>query len=117
MSIVYLPNTVRWLHLECSIQVHTAQALYTEGILKPPLISAHVFFKERAIQGLAANGVVVEQLGGDVQAVEVSALKRRNLVALLEAIKAQAEKMQIYADPTGPAEAVVLECQTEHGLG
>ncbi len=93
------------------------------GTLSPkdPETTSHfcscVFLKERAIQGLAANGVVVEQLGGDVQAVEVSALKRLNLVALLEAIIAQAEMMQISADPTGPAEAVVLECQTEHGLG
>nr|CDS26270.1 translation initiation factor IF 2 [Hymenolepis microstoma] len=71
----------------------------------------------RAIQGLAAHGVLVELLGGEVQAVEVSALKRINLVALLEAIVAQAEMMQISADPSGPAEAIVLECRTEHGLG
>nr|VZI39029.1 unnamed protein product [Spirometra erinaceieuropaei] len=71
----------------------------------------------RTIEGLAAHGVVVERLGGDVQAVEISALKRTNLVALLEAIVAQSEVMQICADPSGPAEALVLECHTEHGLG
>uniref|UniRef100_A0A0X3PFF0 Tr-type G domain-containing protein n=1 Tax=Schistocephalus solidus TaxID=70667 RepID=A0A0X3PFF0_SCHSO len=71
----------------------------------------------RTIDGLAAHGVVVERLGGDVQAVEISALKRTNLVALLEAIVAQSEIMQICADPSGPAEALVLECHTEHGLG
>lgn len=60
---------------------------------------------------------MVEQLGGEIQAVEVSALKRINLVSLLEAIVAQAEVMQISADPTGLAEAIVLECRTEHGLG
>ncbi|VDL19590.1 unnamed protein product [Hymenolepis diminuta] len=71
----------------------------------------------RAIQGLAAHDVLVEQLGGEIQAVEVSALKRINLVSLLEAIVAQAEMMQISADPSGLAEAIVLECRTEHGLG
>lgn len=73
--------------------------------------------QNRAIQGLAAHGVLVEQMGGEIQAVEVSALRRINLVALLEAIVAQAEVMQLSADPSGPAEAVVLECRTEHGLG
>ncbi|KAL5109033.1 Translation initiation factor IF-2 mitochondrial [Taenia crassiceps] len=72
---------------------------------------------ERTIQGLATHGVVVERLGGEVQAVEISALRRINLVSLLEAIVAQAEVMQITADPTGPVEALVLECRTEHGLG
>lgn len=52
-----------------------------------------------------------------MQAIEISALRRTNLVALLEAIVAQAEVMQLSADPTGPAEALVLECRTEHGLG
>ncbi|VDM21016.1 unnamed protein product [Hydatigera taeniaeformis] len=72
---------------------------------------------ERTIQGLAAHGVVVERLGGEVQAVEISALRRINLVSLLEAIVAQAEVMHVVADPTGPAEALVLECSMEHGLG
>ncbi|KAL5970283.1 Translation initiation factor IF-2 mitochondrial [Taenia solium] len=80
-------------------------------------IDKHGVDVERTIQGLAAHGVVVERLGGEVQAVEISALRRINLVPLLEAIVAQAEVMQITADPTGPAEALVLECRTEHGLG
>uniref|UniRef100_A0A5K3ERE8 Tr-type G domain-containing protein n=1 Tax=Mesocestoides corti TaxID=53468 RepID=A0A5K3ERE8_MESCO len=80
-------------------------------------VDKHGVDVEGTIQGLAAVGVLVEQLGGDVQAVEISALKRLNLVALLEAILAQAEMMQISADPNGPAEALVIECTTEHGLG
>ncbi|TPP60489.1 Translation initiation factor IF-2 mitochondrial [Fasciola gigantica] len=69
------------------------------------------------IEGLASHGVVAEQLGGDVQAVEISALKRMNLQSLLEAVILQAELMQIKADPTGPAEGVVLESKVEHGTG
>ncbi|CDI98422.1 translation initiation factor IF 2 [Echinococcus multilocularis] len=80
-------------------------------------IDKHGVDVERTIQGLAAHGVVVERLGGEVQAVEISALQRINLVPLLEAIVVQAEVMQVTADPTGPVEALVLECRTEHGLG
>ncbi|KER20445.1 hypothetical protein T265_11007 [Opisthorchis viverrini] len=69
------------------------------------------------IEELALHGVVVEQLGGEIQSVEISALKRINLHRLLEAICLQAELMQIRADPTGPAEAVVLESKLEHGIG
>ncbi|VDL99713.1 unnamed protein product [Schistocephalus solidus] len=83
----------------------------------PKSLSPHFPSQGRTIDGLAAHGVVVERLGGDVQAVEISALKRTNLVALLEAIVAQSEIMQVCADPSGPAEALVLECHTEHGLG
>lgn len=68
-------------------------------------------------EGLAAHGVVIEQLGGDVQAVEISALRQLHLTELLEAIQLQAELMQIAADPTGPVEAVVLEAHVEHGIG
>ncbi|THD20000.1 Translation initiation factor IF-2 mitochondrial [Fasciola hepatica] len=40
-----------------------------------------------------------------------------NLQSLLEAVILQAELMQIKADPTGPAEGVVLESKVEHGTG
>ncbi|CAL8094789.1 unnamed protein product [Calicophoron daubneyi] len=72
---------------------------------------------DNVIEGLATHGVVVEQLGGEVQAVEISALKQLNLSSLLEAIILQAEIMQLKSDPSGAAEAIVLESKMEHGTG
>ncbi|KAA3676330.1 translation initiation factor IF-2 [Paragonimus westermani] len=71
----------------------------------------------RVLNELAMHGVVVEQLGGEVQSVEISALKRINLHGLLEALCLQAELMQIRSDDTGAAEGIILEANMEHGTG
>ncbi|CAH1126569.1 unnamed protein product [Ceutorhynchus assimilis] len=64
---------------------------------------------ERTENMLLENGIQVEKLGGDVQAVPVSALKKQNLQKLTEALVLQAELLEIGADPTGPVEAVIVE--------
>lgn len=71
----------------------------------------------RVMADLATHGVVVEHLGGDVQSVEISALKRINLHSLLDAVCVQAEIMQLCADPNGLVEGFVLESNVEHGVG
>ncbi|KAF6776999.1 hypothetical protein AHF37_04160 [Paragonimus kellicotti] len=71
----------------------------------------------RVLNELAAHGVIVEQLGGEVQSIEISALKRINLHGLLEALCLQAELMQIRSDNTGAAEGIILEANMEHGTG
>ncbi|CAH8828879.1 unnamed protein product [Trichobilharzia szidati] len=80
-------------------------------------VDKHEANLDKVVQGLATYEVLTEQLGGDVQAVPISALKRINLSGLLEAIILQAEIMQLKADHTGPAEGVVLESETLHGIG
>jgi translation initiation factor IF-2 len=40
-----------------------------------------------------------------------------NLLQLQEAIIALAELLELQADPTGPAEATVIECRTDAGRG
>ncbi|XP_028031294.1 translation initiation factor IF-2, mitochondrial [Bombyx mandarina] len=72
---------------------------------------------ERVLRGLAQHGVVCEQAGGDVQAVPVSALRRRNLHALLEALTLQAQLMQLRADPAGQVEGVVIEALVDPRTG
>jgi len=62
-------------------------------------------------------GLTSEEHGGDVQVIEVSALKRMNLDTLEEAILAQAEIMDLKGDPTGMAEGIVVESKTEKGRG
>jgi translation initiation factor IF-2 len=61
--------------------------------------------------------VVVEEMGGDVQAVEVSAKTRQGLDALEEAILLQAELLELKANPDRKAEGVVVEAKLEKGRG
>src|SRR5687767_8122829 len=56
-------------------------------------------------------------MGGDVQDVEVSALKKTNLDGLLEAINLQAEILELKANPDRPAEATVVEAKLDKGRG
>jgi translation initiation factor IF-2 len=72
---------------------------------------------ERVRQELLQHELVVEELGGEVLDIEVSALKKTNLDKLEEAILLQAELLDLKANPNRPAEGVVLEAQVERGRG
>jgi translation initiation factor IF-2 len=72
---------------------------------------------ERVRQELLQHDLVVEQLGGEILDVEVSALKKTNLDRLEEAILLQAELLDLRANPDRPAEGVVLEAKLERGRG
>jgi translation initiation factor IF-2 len=61
--------------------------------------------------------VIVEDMSGDVQDVEVSALKKTNLDKLLEAIHNQAELLELRANPDRAAEATVVEARLDKGRG
>ena len=54
---------------------------------------------ERVRQELLQHEIVVEELGGEVLDVEVSALKKTNLDKLEEAILLQAELLDLKANP------------------
>lgn len=72
---------------------------------------------ERTERMLIEIGIQIEKLGGDVQAIPISALKRKNLDKLMEALVVQAELMEIGADPSGPVEAVVVESKADIARG
>ncbi len=61
--------------------------------------------------------VVVEEMGGDVQTVEVSAKTRLGLDNLLEAIALQAEILELQANPDRAASGAVIEAQLDVGRG
>ncbi len=66
---------------------------------------------------LLQQEVQVEEMGGDVQCVEISAKKHIGLDKLEEAILLQADVMELKADPEMPAVAYVVEAKMEKGLG
>ncbi len=72
---------------------------------------------QRVREELLQHEIVVEQLGGDVQDVEVSALKGTNLDGLLDAIAIQAEILELRANPDRAAEGTVIEAKLDKGRG
>ncbi len=61
--------------------------------------------------------VVVEEFGGEVPCVEVSALKGTGLRDLIELIQLQAELLELKANPDRPAVGTVIEAKLERGRG
>ena len=71
----------------------------------------------RVINELLQHEIVVESLGGDTQAIEVSAIKKTGLDDLVEAILLQAEVLELKANPERTAEGVVIESKLDRGRG
>jgi translation initiation factor IF-2 len=61
--------------------------------------------------------VVTEDLGGDIPAVEVSALTGRGVDNLLEILDLIAQLEDFRANPNAPASGVVIESQLDPGMG
>ncbi len=66
---------------------------------------------------LLQHELQVEGLGGEIQDVEVSALQKKNLDGLLDAILLQAELLDLKANPNRPAEGSVVESRLDKGRG
>jgi translation initiation factor IF-2 len=71
----------------------------------------------RVRQELLSHEIVVEEMGGETQDVEVSALKKTGLDKLEEAILLQAEILDLRANPERPAEGSVIESRLDRGRG
>ncbi|HSR00059.1 MAG TPA: translation initiation factor IF-2 [Sphingomicrobium sp.] len=72
---------------------------------------------QKVREELLQHEVIVEDMGGEVQDVEVSALKKTNLESLLDAIQVQAEILELKANPERPAEGTVVEAKLDKGRG
>ncbi|MFL5627172.1 MAG: translation initiation factor IF-2 [Ktedonobacteraceae bacterium] len=68
-------------------------------------------------QQLAEIGIVVEEYGGDVVSVPVSARKGTGINDLLEMILLVAEVQDIKANPNRPASGVIIEARLEKNTG
>jgi translation initiation factor IF-2 len=72
---------------------------------------------QRVKQELLQEKVVLEEFGGKVMAVEVSAKTGTGMKNLLEGILLQAEMMELKASCSGLARGVVLESRLDRGRG
>lgn len=73
----------------------------------------------RVKQQLAENGIAVEGFGGDIVAVEVSAIRKTNIDELLDVINLLSEMNpeRLKADESGKPEAVIIESRHDPKRG
>ena len=105
------------------IMQQTIEAIHHAKAAKVPIIVAvNKIDKpdakpQRIRQELLQHGIVPEEMGGDVQTVEVSAKEKINLDKLEEAILLQAEILELKSNPDRPATGTVIEARLERGRG
>jgi translation initiation factor IF-2 len=68
-------------------------------------------------QQLAEAGLVVEEWGGKVVCVEVSAKEKKGIKELLESVLLVAEMEELKANPSLPAAGVVIEAEMDRTMG
>jgi translation initiation factor IF-2 len=105
------------------IKPQTIEAIQHAKAAKVPIIVAinkcdiHGVDKQIVRNQLLEHELVVEELGGDIQCVEISALKKTNLDKLKEAIILQAEILNHKTNPNAPAQGIVVESKLDKGKG
>lgn len=72
---------------------------------------------DRVRQQLANNNVIVEQYGGDVPSVEVSAKMKLNIDGLLEMILLVADLQDLKANPNAAAVGTIVEAEMDRTRG
>src|SRR4029453_301569 len=72
---------------------------------------------DRVRQQLANANVIVEQFGGDVPSVEVSAKLKQNIDGLLEMILLVADLQEFKAHPNAPAVGTIVEAEMDRARG
>ena len=72
---------------------------------------------DRVKQELADQGLIVEDWGGDIICVPVSALKREGIDNLLEMVLLVAEMSDLKANPRRKARGTIIEAQLDKGRG
>ncbi|OCX61685.1 translation initiation factor IF-2 [Thioclava sp. SK-1] len=106
-----------------SVMPQTIEAINHAKAAKVPMIIAinkidkHEANAQRVRTQLLQHEVVVEEMGGDVQTVEVSAKSGKGLDTLLEAIALQAEILELRANPDRSASGAVIEAKLDVGRG
>jgi translation initiation factor IF-2 len=97
--------------------IHHAKAAGAPIIVAINKIDKHGADPTKVINELLQHEIVVESLGGDTQAIPVSAKEKTGLKELVESILLQAEVMDLRANPDRTAEGVVIEAKLDRGRG
>jgi len=97
--------------------IHHTRAAGKPMIVAINKVDKHEANPQRVRERLLEHDVQVEEMGGETQDVEVSALKKTGLEALIEKIQLQAELLELTANPDRPAEASVIEAKLDKGRG
>ena len=66
---------------------------------------------------LLQQDLIPEEMGGDIQCINISAKNKTGLNDLIESIELQAELLELKSDENCPAEGIVIEAKTEKGKG
>ncbi len=66
---------------------------------------------------LLQHDLIPEEMGGEIQCIDVSATNKQGLDNLLEALELQADLMELKSDATINANGVVVESKVERGKG
>ncbi len=72
---------------------------------------------DRVKKDLSDHGLLVEDWGGDIVAVPMSALKGEGIKEILEMILLTSDLLELRATPDMPAQGVILEARKEAGRG
>jgi translation initiation factor IF-2 len=106
-----------------SIQPQTVEAINHAKAAEVPIIVAINKIDrpnanpEKVRQDLLQHELVVEEMGGEILAVEISAKEKTNLKKIEEAILLQAELLELKANPDRPGQGAVIEAKLERGRG
>jgi len=73
--------------------------------------------QEQVKKQLADAGLVIEEWGGDAVCVPISAKEKKGIAELLENLLVVAEVEDLKADPSRPAEGVVIEAELDRSKG
>ena len=105
------------------IKPQTVEAIKHSKAAKVPIIVAinkcdlQGIDKVKVKNQLLEHELVVEDMGGDVLCVEISALKKQNLDKLKESILLQSELLDLKTNSKKPGKGIVIESRLDKGKG
>lgn len=112
--VVAADDGVQEQTIECIKQIQQAGASMIVALNK---CDKKNIDKDKVKLQLNTYGVPLEDFGGDVPLVEISALNGEGLDKLIDVLLMQATILELRADESGQAEASILDCRREGHYG